>query len=148
MKRLETLFYSFIWDGKPDRIKRKTLIGDIEKGGLKMFDIEIVDACAKLFWVRKLTRETLQGLPPLAHWLHLAQLSLDTQYLEVFWKFGNKWLQKHSGGLNNEYWKDTIKAWILLKEALTKEKDAFSEFLWYNDAIKVGSRPVFLSEMV
>ena len=28
--------YQFIWDGKPDKIRRDILIQDYEKGGLKM----------------------------------------------------------------------------------------------------------------
>ena len=38
LKELETLFFSFIWGGKCDKIARKT-INDIEDGGLKMTDI-------------------------------------------------------------------------------------------------------------
>ena len=29
------IMYSFIWDSKPDKIKRRTLIQNYEKGGLK-----------------------------------------------------------------------------------------------------------------
>ena len=32
----------FIWNGKPDKVKRNTLIGDFEKGGLKMIDIKVI----------------------------------------------------------------------------------------------------------
>ena len=33
IKEIESCFYRFIWKGKPDKIKRLTLIGDYEKGG-------------------------------------------------------------------------------------------------------------------
>ena len=33
IKEIESCFYRFIWNGKPDKIKRLTLIGDYEKGG-------------------------------------------------------------------------------------------------------------------
>ena len=33
---LDKLFFNFIWDGKPEKIKRNTLIADFEDGGLKM----------------------------------------------------------------------------------------------------------------
>ena len=39
LKELETLVFSFIWGGKGDKIARKTIINDIEDGGLKMTDI-------------------------------------------------------------------------------------------------------------
>jgi hypothetical protein len=34
IKEIESCFYRFIWNGKPDKVKRLTLIGDYEKGGL------------------------------------------------------------------------------------------------------------------
>ena len=40
IKRIEKLMYGFILDGKPDKIKRETLISDCDKGGLRMIDIE------------------------------------------------------------------------------------------------------------
>ena len=40
IKRIETIMYKFIWDGKPDKIKREILIQDFGKGGLKMIDIK------------------------------------------------------------------------------------------------------------
>ena len=33
INEIESCFYRFIWKGKPDKIKRLTLIGDYEKGG-------------------------------------------------------------------------------------------------------------------
>ena len=39
-KRIEKLIYYFIWDGKPDKIKREISTSDYDKGGLRMIDIE------------------------------------------------------------------------------------------------------------
>ena len=33
------LFYTFLWNGKGDKIKRDTMIGNYNKGGLKVIDI-------------------------------------------------------------------------------------------------------------
>jgi hypothetical protein len=33
---LNKTFFYFIWDGKPEKIKRNTLIADFEDGGLTM----------------------------------------------------------------------------------------------------------------
>ena len=38
--RIKKIMYSFIWDSKPDKIKRSTLIQNYEKGGIKMINIE------------------------------------------------------------------------------------------------------------
>ena len=38
-KEIESKCFKFIWDGKPDKVKRNTLIGNFEMGGLNMIDI-------------------------------------------------------------------------------------------------------------
>ena len=39
IKEVNKLFYSFLWNGKGDRIKRNVIINDYPDGGLKMIDI-------------------------------------------------------------------------------------------------------------
>ena len=39
IKEVNKLFYSFLWNGKGDRIKRNVTINDYPDGGLKMIDI-------------------------------------------------------------------------------------------------------------
>ena len=41
IKEINSLIYSFIWKGN-DKIKRAALIHDIEDGGLKMLDIQLM----------------------------------------------------------------------------------------------------------
>jgi hypothetical protein len=53
-KEIESKCFKFIWNGKPDKVKRNTLIGDIEKGGLKMIDIESYFISLKASWVSRL----------------------------------------------------------------------------------------------
>ena len=40
VKRIEKLMYKFIWDGKPEKIKRDILTMAYESGGLKMIDLD------------------------------------------------------------------------------------------------------------
>ena len=56
LKNLDSIFYQFIWNGKRDRIARKTLIGEIGNGGLKMIDISSFNKALKIHWVKKITR--------------------------------------------------------------------------------------------
>ena len=36
---INTIFYSFVWNGKGDKIKRSVMIDGYAERGLKMFDI-------------------------------------------------------------------------------------------------------------
>ena len=50
---LNTLFYNFIWNGKSERIKRNTLIGDVIQGGLKMVHIQSFCSYLKIGWIKR-----------------------------------------------------------------------------------------------
>jgi hypothetical protein len=52
-KKINRLIYNFIWN-KTDRIKRNTLIGKVEDGGMGITDIESKFKALKASWVRKL----------------------------------------------------------------------------------------------
>ena len=55
MKEINKLTFNFIWEGKPAKIKKKTIISDIKHGGLKMLDFEIMDKALKIAWIKRLT---------------------------------------------------------------------------------------------
>ena len=54
--------YSFIWDSKPDKIKRRTLIQNSEKGGIKMINIEKCIMSLKVTWVKKILDSCNNGV--------------------------------------------------------------------------------------
>ena len=45
---------NFIWNHKPPKIKRSTMIGRINDGGLSMPDFDIIDKSLKAGWVKRL----------------------------------------------------------------------------------------------
>ena len=46
--------FRFVWNGKQDRISRKSTIKDIRNGGLNVPDIKNYMVALKLTWIRKL----------------------------------------------------------------------------------------------
>ena len=40
MKEIQDMFYKFLWDGKPDKIKGNVIINNYEEEGLKLPHIE------------------------------------------------------------------------------------------------------------
>ena len=51
--RLNTIVYNFWWENK-ERIKRKTLIGKFEDGGVEMIDINSYFIAIKVTWIKRL----------------------------------------------------------------------------------------------
>ena len=52
MKEVNSILYNFIWNGK-DKVKRCALISDIDKGGLKMLDIEPMISARRVICLMK-----------------------------------------------------------------------------------------------
>ena len=52
VKEINKLTFNFIWEEKPAKIKKKTIISDIKHGGLKMLDFEIMDKALKIAWIK------------------------------------------------------------------------------------------------
>ena len=53
VKEVNNNIFSFIWNFKPDKIKRKTLTGPIRNGGLNMLDFADVVKSLKIAWVNR-----------------------------------------------------------------------------------------------
>ena len=62
IKRIDKLMYEFIWDGKPEKIKRDTLIKNYESGGLKMIDLETFIDSLKITWIKRFIESDDNGI--------------------------------------------------------------------------------------
>ena len=47
LKHVQNMFYNFLWDGKPDKIKRSTGKQKLTQGGLGMIDIQAINTSLK-----------------------------------------------------------------------------------------------------
>ena len=54
VKEINKISFNFIWEGKPAKVKRSTIIREKKRGGLKMLDFEIMDKALKLAWIERL----------------------------------------------------------------------------------------------
>ena len=55
MQEINNIIYDFIWNGKPDKIKRKVLSAPIERGGAKMVNVDCKNKSIKFAWIKRLT---------------------------------------------------------------------------------------------
>ena len=57
---LDTIFFNFLWDNKPAKIKRSTIVAPFDQGGLAVIDVYEVHACytAKCSWICRLFNES------------------------------------------------------------------------------------------
>ena len=53
-KYIEEQMYTFLWEGKPEKVKRKTLAQNYDKGGLKMIDIDKCMQTQKITLIKRM----------------------------------------------------------------------------------------------
>ena len=52
-QELNSILFKFIWCGKPDKIRRTTLVGDLDQGGLNMVHLPSFVSYLKIGWVKR-----------------------------------------------------------------------------------------------
>jgi hypothetical protein len=132
IKEIESCIYRFIWKGKPDKIKKLTLIGDYEKGRLNMVDINSYFKSLKVSWVKRLLSSKT------SNWKVIPRKYLD--------QFEKNWLifkmnidnGKSIENFNDipEFYKEIINCWVEFGGGQTKTKTNFREIrnknIWGN----------------
>ena len=50
---IEKLVQSFIWEGRPSKVKQAAMILDYQEGGLKLPDIRIIIKSQRIMWIKR-----------------------------------------------------------------------------------------------
>jgi hypothetical protein len=76
IRQLTSKIYSFIWDDKPDKVKRDLISQDYCWGGLKMINLKAFIQGLKLTWVRRLFHSE-------SNWVKLYKYSEKIDFTEL-----------------------------------------------------------------
>lgn len=130
IKKLEKLFYKFLWNGGPDRIKRSIVIKDLTAGGLRMININIFVKALKISWFRRQisNQENIS-------WFILSQINFHKLY-----NMGSGYVQEIINGIHNPFWKDILKNWNQFCNSveIMSVKGVLDSPIWYNKNLKNG----------
>ena len=104
LNELELLSFHFLWNNKPDRLKRCEATLPYEKGGLNMPNIGIFWDSLKSSWSRRLM--TSDGV-----WKKILELNLlaNNDNMADIWFGGPALVGKIGQKMTNEFWKETLK---------------------------------------
>ena len=100
LQDLKNLIFSFLWDNKPDKIKRKTLYQSYSAGGLQLTDLEAFIASLKITWIRRLVGAIHKP------WAILFESTITSKNNLI--DLGTQYLKKIIPTLKNEFWKDVL----------------------------------------
>ena len=123
---LNQIFYSFIWNNKPQKISKKQITNTYIKGGLQMVNLDNFIMSQKLVWIKRLySTET--------PWAKLLSSSMSVKRL---YYMGPSWSKFQSEKTSNLFWKDVFKAWYYyLNEVTFKATELLTVPLWYNSLL-------------
>ena len=128
VKRLQKLFYNFLWNGKRNSIKHATLILDYHEGGIKMVDLQSFTKSVRLTWVKRLM--TTNG-----QWQNLAKVILHG-FSKHFFLLDNQSIKSLRKEIENPFWAQILSDWISLKNEPSRL------FLWNNVNLKINKKKV------
>ena len=138
-KELESIFFQFVWGGKTDKIRRRVIYNQYEKGGLKMPHMDSFCSALKMTWIHKL-------LDPENHsqWKLILIDFIEKHGGDKFFslpKFGIENIAKKL----NSFWKDIFFTWANVRGDIQVEDytDVLRQPLWLNPMIKVNQKLVF-----
>ena len=126
---INTKLFNFLWDGKPDKIKRNQTFLNHYDGGLKMINIHNFIKALKITWIRRLYRN------PNAPFAKLFTSTITN--INNLFILGPNFVKDISHKIKNIFWYQTLTAWTELNNKLTisESTDIYNTLLWHNPAL-------------
>lgn len=134
-KKLTKLMFEFIWNNKPDKLKREYTYLPITQGGLKVPNIADFWKSLKFSWVRRLFTSSNIWKDILGDALKSMNANID----DIIYG-GPDHLNGIAKKLTNPFWKETIKAVLdIQKELQWNKPEQFLEFnIFGNFQFRIG----------
>ena len=136
IKEVNSLIYRFIWKGN-DKIKRSTLINDIEDGGFRILDIKSMIQAQRVMLLKRFVDEENKSfwkiildyfLSPIGG-KFILKCNFDTRKLPVYLP---------------AFYKDCLHAWSALNESpINTYRDVVHQVIWNNKYIIVQKLSTF-----
>ena len=130
LQKLDKMLLDFVWNSKPAKVKRSTIIAPVAEGGLGMVDIFKVHAASKVSWIKRLHDQSD------AKWktVMLKQMKLNKNLL-------NKKTDLTFIGKIPPFYRQILNAWqqVIYFEPISSV-EIVNEYILYNTNIKIGTK--------
>ena len=126
IKIINNQLFSFIWDNKPDKIKRTLIKQEIIEGGLNMIDVDAFIKSLKISWIKKLIASHNEP------WAILFQTTITK--ISNLINLGPLYIDQLAKNITNPFWNQTLSIWVefctINKPTLYQE--IITSPIWYN----------------
>ena len=129
LEQIDSILTQFLWNNKPAKVKKSTIIAPVEKGGLNMVDTFSVHTTAKCRWICKLFDGTDKKWKD--SFLCMLNIPID--------KLKNNLNTKLLVNCKTEFHKQTLKAWLTTYATEPiNHKEIILQYICENQFIKVN----------
>ena len=130
ISELEKLFYKFLWNSDPDRIKRRIMIKSIACAVLRMVELRSFIKALKVSWLRRILHQTKPN-----EWTYLSVINFHTLF-----SVNDSYAFKLSSELQHPFWKDLMHIWAeFCKISPVKYiGQILNSPLWHNENVGCG----------
>ena len=127
IKEINSIIFNFIWDEKPPKIKKSTIIGERKHGGLKMTDFNILNKALKVAWIPRIKSESV------ASWKIIPNANLERYGGLHFLTICNYDIDTLQVGNLPPFYVEVLKQWQMTKDFKRSETTlAREEVIWNN----------------
>ena len=139
VREINKISFNFIWEGKPAKVKRSTIIGEKKCSGLKKLDFEVMHKALRVAWVERLKTHSS------ASWKIIRELGVKhygglTFLIKCHYDF--KMLSLDN--LPNFY--HTLLAYLQdLNSIITADDNVLEKIIWNNQNIVINGKSIFYS---
>ena len=130
LQRIDNLLLDYLWNSKPAKIKRSTIIAPIDEGGMGMIDVYNIHHASKISWIKRLYN------PDQAKWKSIMLQSMNTTLYLL-----NKNYKYKVDNKISDFYNQVLKAWkeLFYHKACTYN-EIINEYIIYNEEIKIANK--------
>jgi len=132
IKSIDNIFYKFLWNNGPDKVKRNLLIQEYADGGLKMIDLKSFIQYLKANWLKRAVKKSYR-------WSTVSFMAIVETRDDDFGRYGVSAV-KPKRATPNIFWQNVLEAWKSIEESFATKnysiEEILSEPLWHNKHLK------------
>ena len=139
IQEINRSLFKFLWDNKPDKIKREQASLPTYMGGLNMINIEHFIMALKITWIRRLIS------PQHSPTKTLFQSTIIP--IEKFFNTGYQYIESKLKNIRNKFWYDTLSSWVYMCKKIQPQNytELYKLPIWYNP--ELSKYPLFFPEL-
>ena len=141
IQKLNSEIFSFIWDSKPDKIKRTTLCRDYKNGGLRMINLEYFLNALKASWLKRIFDEE----STFTLWKSFYKQKLTSFGDNLVLESNLKENDCAQISKNNHFLKNILTAWSKINHKDTRTRIS-KQIIWNNSYIKCDNNIIYYKE--